>query len=178
MKVCCSRDPLQYITLGCTCISMYQLVLLKPNTVTLLPSDSYHHRKRRYSVLSIQLLMYITKNENSQIYHVLEDSKYQIWSYILDDHAVMDKVPTDFLFNGCFFHGWIKCYHENYWKPLAGVIFGYMYYTTQQKMDHLKRAGFNVRSKQVHEQITMTKSDTKLADKLLMQLVPKGAFWW
>lgn len=46
----------------------------------------------------------------------------------------------------------------------------------QQKMDHLKRAGFNVRSKQVHEQITMTKSDTELADKLLTQLVPKGAF--
>lgn len=78
MKVYCSRDPLHYITLGCTCISKYQLVLLKPNTVTLLPSDSYHHRKRRGSVLSIQLLMYITKNENSQIYCVLEDSEYQI----------------------------------------------------------------------------------------------------
>lgn len=52
-----------------------------------------------------------------------------------------------------------------------------VYYTTQENRDHLKRVDFNIRSKQVHEQVTKTKSDIELADKLLTHLVAKDVLF-
>lgn len=85
--------------------------------------------------------MYVA--ENIQICHVLQGGEYQVGSYFLDGCAVSGGVPTAFESNGCFFHGCVKCYHGNDGNPLVGVTVGYLYYTTQQKMNHLKRAGFN-----------------------------------
>jgi len=58
----------------------------------------------------------------------------------------MGAVPRAFEFNGCFFHGCIKFYRENDQNPLAGTTFEFLYYTTQQKRDYQKRAGFPIRS--------------------------------
>lgn len=80
------------------------------------------------------------------------------------------------------FHGCMECYRENDCKPLAGATFGYLYYTAQQKMDHLKRVAFNIGSISEHEWLAMTKSDGKLSEflaktKLPMPLVPRDALF-
>lgn len=70
----------------------------------------------------------------------------------------------------CFFHGSIKCCHDNDWNHLAGGSFAYAYYTTQQKMDHLKKAGFNISCKQAHKWVTLSVAEMEHADKPLMLL--------
>lgn len=126
--------------------------------------------KEIYSPL--QWHMYVAEKEHIKICQALQGGEYQIGSYFLDVYAVRDGMPTAFEFNGCFSHSCIKCYYENDQNPLAGTTFAYLYYTTQQKRDYLKRAGFHIRSIWEHEWATMTKSDGKLAQFLARTKLP------
>lgn len=114
----------------------------------------------------------MAEKEEFIICQALQGGKYQIGSYFLNIYAVIDGVQTAFEFNGYFFHYCIKCYHENDQNPLAGTTFGYLHYTTQQKRDYLKRAGFHIRSMWEHELVTMMKSDRKLAQFLARTKLP------
>lgn len=62
--------------------------------------------------------------------------EYQVRNSFWGGKVITDGRTTTFKNNGCFFHGFIKCHHENDWNHPVGM---------KQKMDGLMKAGFTIR---------------------------------
>jgi len=54
MTIYYCRDPFQHTTLVYTCMSRYRFMFLQHSTITFLPPESYHQRKKKCSVSSTQ----------------------------------------------------------------------------------------------------------------------------
>lgn len=124
-------------------MSTYWFMFLKPNTVTLFHPGRYQ-RKKKYSILCSDLFTWPKRNMFKFVMHY-KAGDIQREPNFLDDSTAKTRVLTAFEFNGCFSHSCVRCYHGNDWTLWQGeATFGHLCYTTQQRMDHLKRADVNV----------------------------------
>lgn len=72
---------------------------------------------------------------------------YQARNCFWGGKVISNGRTTTFKYNGCFFHGFIECHHENDWNHPVGTTFGCSRYTMKWKMDGLTKAGFTIRSR-------------------------------
>ncbi|KAJ1207711.1 hypothetical protein NDU88_003101 [Pleurodeles waltl] len=126
-KIIAYLDPFRNITLASMCMSIYQHMFLKPETIALVPPNLYNGKQKRYSTLSIQWLMYISEKENIFLQHALHGGEYRLGRYYLDGYALTNGVPTAFEFNSCFYHGCPRCYKPHEYNILQGTTFEHLH---------------------------------------------------
>ncbi|KAJ1089598.1 hypothetical protein NDU88_002749 [Pleurodeles waltl] len=139
-------DPFKNITLASICMSIYQHMFLKPETIALVPPDLYNGKQKRYTTQSIQWLMYVLEKENILIQHALQGGEYRLSRYYLDGYVLINGVPTSFEFNDCFYHECPRCYKPHEFNRLQGTTFEHLHRRTLAKAQYIENSGFVLRT--------------------------------
>ncbi|KAJ1106859.1 hypothetical protein NDU88_004257 [Pleurodeles waltl] len=165
-------DPFKNITLTSMCMSIYQHVFLKPETIALVPPDLYNGKQKRYSTPSIQWLMYFSEKENIFIQHALQGSEYRLGRYYLDGYALINGVPTAFEFNGCFYHRCPLCYKPHEFNRLQGTTFEHLHRRTLVKAQYIENSSFVLRTLWEHEWLDDLAKDAELSTFIKSRQLP------
>lgn len=166
-------DPFQNITLASMCMSIYKYMFLRPKSIALVPPDLYNGKQKRYSTPSIQWLMYVSAKEDIHIQNALQGGEYRLGPYYLDGYAVIKGVPTAFEYNGCFYHGCLRCYKPHEVNKMLGTTFEHLHRRTLMKAEYVEKQGFAIRTLWEHEWIDMLASDAELCSFIKSRDLPE-----
>ena len=101
-------DPFQNcITIASACNLVYRRNFLSADTIAVLPPTGYECKEQQ-SKVALQWLHYVHLTEGKYIQHARNKGEKQIGKYKVDGYDAESQ--TIYSFNGCYFHGCVKCY--------------------------------------------------------------------
>ena len=133
------------ITIASLCHLIYRKMLLKQNTISIIPELGYNP-EQVVSVKALQWLKYISIKENSFIKHAKNGGEYKVGPYLVD--GINEVTKTIYEFHGCFWHGCPKCYKCDTWNPIKREL---MYSTNKRHLSRIKNITENMKNYKIIE---------------------------
>uniref|UniRef100_A0ABD2VT53 DNA-directed DNA polymerase n=1 Tax=Trichogramma kaykai TaxID=54128 RepID=A0ABD2VT53_9HYME len=140
-------DPfVQATTIASACSYMFRKKYLKENTIALIPPEGYR-RCDTHSQIAIEWLLLCEHELRREIIHTGRSREHcLIEGYRVDGYlGPTDGSPrgTVFEFQGCFFHGCLKCYPSGRDRAMFNNrALNESYERTKVKIDRLKALGY------------------------------------
>ena len=95
------------ITIAGLCHYIYRNILLKSDTIAIIPENGYY-KNQNHSYKSIQWLEYLSYTNKIKIFHARNGGEQKIGDFLVDGY---DKESnTVYQFHGCYWHGHEACY--------------------------------------------------------------------
>ena len=127
-------DPFaKCITIASLCHYIYRKILMKPNTISVIPVLGYNPEQKT-SAKALQWIKFQSFKHNLKISHAKNGGELKIGQFLLDGYC--EASQTVYEFHGCFWHGCKKCYKSETWNPVKRELMG----TTYRK--HTDRINF------------------------------------
>uniref|UniRef100_A0ABD2WZ65 DNA-directed DNA polymerase n=1 Tax=Trichogramma kaykai TaxID=54128 RepID=A0ABD2WZ65_9HYME len=144
-------DPFaQATTIASACSYMFRKKFLKENTIALIPPAGYR-RCDTHSQIAIEWLLLCEHEVGCEIIHAGRSREHCLMEgYRVDGYlGPTDGSPrgTVFEFQGCFYHGCLKCYPSGRDRVMFNNrTLNESYERTKVKIERLKALGYTVRS--------------------------------
>ena len=136
---------LEALTLASACNKVLRKKCLKPETIGLIPPGGYI-TNRRYNKKVLMWLLHMERTDGCRIQHARNGGEYrppELPHYSVDRYCAETRTIYEFL--GCYYHG-CKCQPFRGVKTLAsGETLAERYEQTLERIEQLKRAGYNVK---------------------------------
>ena len=162
-------DPFQYLTIPSVCMAIYRSKYLQPNTIGIFEQE----QKDQYSKISVS---WLKSFNNENIKHAMNGGEVKICGSKVDGYDETTK--SVYQFNGCFWHGCPKCYHEDTVNNVKKETMGDILTKTKERTEFLEGAGYTVISvwecewKKSREYKTVAKKT-----EIIEPLNPRDAFF-
>ena len=134
-------DPFRTITIASACHKVYRTNYLPKDTIAIIPPMGYAPEIKQ-SFIAHKWLSYLSENNDVYIQHARDGGEKRVGRYSLDGYC--GEIHTPFEFHGCFWHGCPKCYARDTVNPINNTTMDELYQSTVEKMEYLKREGYNV----------------------------------
>ena len=82
------------------------------------------------------------KRNEAHIQHARNGGEKRVGPYLLDGYH--QETHTTYEVHGCFWHGYPKCYARDTVKPVNGKTMQELHCSTVEKIEYLRRQGYNV----------------------------------
>lgn len=84
------------------------------------------------------------KSDNIYIQHAMNKGEFKLSNsrYRVDGYC--EETNTCYEFNGCFFHGCIKCHKPSKINPISKKLMAELYSETNKKERFIKEQGYNL----------------------------------
>ena len=171
-------DPFERcITIASACNLIFRSKFLAENTIALIPPLGYQP-ERKQSIKAMQWLKYIAQTENIRIQHIYNGGEKRIGPYCVDGYTN----GTAYEFNGCFWHGCLRCYSMETKNPVNDLTMGELYQRTLDKQKYIEDHGYTYICKwecDFNKEINEKESLRGLISEmdLLPPLEPRDAFY-
>uniref|UniRef100_A0A914QY49 DNA-directed DNA polymerase n=1 Tax=Panagrolaimus davidi TaxID=227884 RepID=A0A914QY49_9BILA len=137
-------DPLYHCsTIASACIRSYRKKHLQKNSLPLIPDGGYHKHSRA-SEAALRYFYWRRETFNEQIqFHDSPEGEKQIGKYKVDGY--IDETKTVIEFNGCAYHGCMRCFKPHTILP-TGLKAIDQFERTKEKENMLISMGYDVES--------------------------------
>ena len=113
--------------------------------------------KKSFSKKQIAWLEYISNKENIYIQHAMNNGEFKIGKYRVDGYC--DEKNICYEFNGCFYHGCLKCHKPYNINEIIKKSFTELYIKTLEKQLFIEQQGFRLITIWEHEWDTLSKNE-------------------
>lgn len=134
-------------TIAAACSHMFRKNFLIPNSIGIIPPNGYR-RSDMHSQKSIEWLLYCERELGREIVHAGRVLEFRLpEGFIVDGYLrELESKGTVFEFQGCFYHGCLKCFVKDRDKRIIrGRTFNEANACTRAKIEKIKSLGYKVR---------------------------------
>ena len=136
-------DPFEKcITIASACNLVFRTLFLNHETIGIIPPHGYRAEAKQ-SLMAYQWLSYLAYVRGIHIQHGRNGNEKEIGPYKVDGFYQTDtgdKVALEF--NGCFWHGCVKCFSRTTVNPVTELTMKELYDRTVEKKLFLESKGF------------------------------------
>jgi hypothetical protein len=126
---------LNCVTLPSACHLIYRRNLIKSQSIVLIPDYGFDPTQN-YSHKQILWLKYISFKDGFHIQHCFNNLEKKIDPYPVDGYC--KERDTVYEFQGCFMHGFQKCFNSICFNPLKKQTMGCLYKTCSERTRFIK----------------------------------------
>jgi hypothetical protein len=129
-------DPFETnLTISSFCNTIYRRNFMPNNSIAWIPANGYDP-KQKTSFKAMNWLKYISEKENIFIQHARNMGEKRIGKYLVDGYC--EERKKIFEFQGCAFHGCLKCMGEFTFNPIVQCSNFVLRKRTEDKIKFLK----------------------------------------
>ena len=130
-------DPFRVsITIASLCNYIFRRNFMKPNTIAVIPENGYNP-KQNTSLKCKQWLRFLEKKNDIFIQSADNIGEKRFGQYLLDGFC--EQTNTAYEFNGCYWHGCMKCYTSTTWNSVKNFSMGYINKCNFERVEKLKK---------------------------------------